>query len=327
LPVTRIKILASNKMAEGAHKVGVAGSSLVKAVDDFSTQFTQVLGDVRTDLSTAINNMSEQAAQTLEQGTKELGKATLEISTALGVLSEDVTTTMNGVKASIEKSLKIQQDGAVLFRRSSDTLNENVSASTELVQKLGEDIRSGLQAVSDSGRRMASIGKSLETIVPQMEDLLPALEPLKTLHIQHKPLLDETKALRADLLKIDSRQELQSIRQVIEKSLVTQQGESNLFKVAVDTLNDNVTATGELVNKFADGIRSGLDAVSTYGQRMTGIGESLETIVPNIQNISPALKPLEALPEQLRTLVYEIQEIRKDLKNQSTYESIPAAAS
>ena len=197
---------ASNKMADGAQKVGVAGSSLLKAVDDFSTQFTQVLGDVRTDLSTAINDMSEQAAQTLEQGTKELGKATLEISTALGVLSQDVTTTMNGVKDSIEKSLKIQQEGAVLFRRSSDTLNENVTATTELVQKLGEDIRSGLQAVSDSGRRMASIGKSLENIVPQMNDLLPALEPLKKLHNQHQPLLEEMKALRTDLTDFNVNQ-------------------------------------------------------------------------------------------------------------------------
>lgn len=214
---------ASNKMADGAHQVGIAGSSLVKAVDDFSTQFTQVLGDVRTDLSAAINDMSDQAAHTLEQGTKELGKATLEISTALGVLSQDVTTTMNGVKDSIEKSLKIQQDGAVLFRRSSDTLNENVTATTELVQKLGEDIRSGLQAVSDSGRRMASIGKSLDTIVPQMGDLLPALEPLKKLHTQYQPLLDETKALRTDMLKLDSRQELQSIEKMIGQSLLVQQ--------------------------------------------------------------------------------------------------------
>lgn len=214
---------ASNKMADGARQVGIAGSSLVKAVDDFSTQFTQVLADVRTDLSAAINDMSNQAAHTLEQGSKELGNATLEISTALGVLSKDVTTTMNGVKDSIEKSLKIQQDGAILFRRSSDTLNENVTATTELVQKLGEDIRSGLQAVSDSGRRMASIGKSLETIVPQMGDLLPALEPLKTLHTHYRPLLDESKALRTDLLKLDHRQELQSIEKMIERSLSAQQ--------------------------------------------------------------------------------------------------------
>ncbi len=190
---------ASNKMADGAHQVGVAGSSLVKAVDDFSAQFTQVLGDVRTDLSKAINDMSEQAAQTLEQGTRELGKATLEISTALGMLSQDVTMTMNGVKDSIEKSLKIQQEGAVLFRRSSDTLNENVAATTELVNKLGDDISSGLTAVSESGRRMVSIGKSLETIVPQMENLLPALEPLKTLHVQQQNLIKEIQGMRQDL--------------------------------------------------------------------------------------------------------------------------------
>jgi hypothetical protein len=191
--------VASNKMAEGAHQVGVAGSSLVKAVDDFSTQFTQVLGDVRTDLSRAINDMSVQAAQTLEQGTKELGKATLEISTALGVLSQDVTKTMNGVKDSIEKSLKIQQEGAALFRRSSDTLDENVKATTGLVEKLGGNIESGLVAVSESGRRMVSIGKSLETIVPQMSNLLPALEPLTTLHVQHQNLINEIQGMRQDL--------------------------------------------------------------------------------------------------------------------------------
>ena len=203
----------------------------------------------------------------MEQGTKELGKATLEISTALGVLSQDVTTTMNGVKDSIEKSLKIQQEGAVLFRRSSDTLNENVTATTELVQKLGEDIRSGLQAVSDSGRRMASIGKSLETIVPQMVDLLPALEPLKTLHAQHQPLLDETKALRTDLMKLDSRQELQ-----FEKSLEIQQEGAVRFQRSTDTLIENVTATTALVQKLGDDILSGLQAVSDSGRQMTSIG-------------------------------------------------------
>ena len=280
---------ASNKMADGAHKVGVAGSSLVKAVEDFSTQFTQVLGDVRTDLSTAINDMSEQAAQTLEQGTKELGKATLEISTALGVLSRDVTTTMNGVKDSIEKSLKIQQEGAVLFRRSSDTLNENVTATTELVQKLGEDIRSGLQAVSDSGRRMASIGKSLETIVPQMEDLLPALEPLKTLHTQHLPFFNEVKALRTDFLKLDSRQDLQS-----EKLLKIQQESAVRIQRSTDTLNESVTATTASVKKLGTDIHSGLQAVSQSGRQMASIGKSLEIVLLEMHHLR---KDVAALPQ------------------------------
>lgn len=271
---------ASNKMADGAHKVGVAGSGLVEAVDEFSTQFKQVLGDVRTDLSTAINDMSDQAARTLEQGTKELGKATYEISAALGVLSQDVTTTMNGVKDSIGKSLKIQEEGAVLFRRSSDTLNENVTATTELVEKLGEDIRSGLQAVSDSGRRMVSIGKSLETIVPKMSDLLPALEPLKTLHIHQQSLLDETKTLRADLLKINSRQELH-----FEKSLEIQQEGTAGFQRSADALNQNIIATNTVIQKIGDGIHGGLQAVSDAELRMASVGKSLEMVLIEVRNL------------------------------------------
>jgi uncharacterized protein YukE len=271
---------ASNKMADGAHEVGVAGSSLVKAVDEFSTQFKQVLGDVRTDLSTAINDMSKQAAQTLEKGTKELGKATHEISVALGVLSQDVTTTMNGVKDSINESLKIQEKGGVLFRNSSDILNENVTATTELVQKLGEDIRSGLQAVSDSGRRMVSIGKSLETIVPKMGDLLPALEPLKTLHIQHQPLLDEAQTLRADLLKRDSKQELH-----FEKSLKIQQEGVERIQRSTDALNQNITATTAVVQKLGDDIHNGLQAVSDSGLRMASIGKSLETVLFEVRDL------------------------------------------
>ena len=312
---------ASKKMADGANKVGIAGSSLVEAVKDFSTQFTQVLGDVRTDLSTAINDMSEQAAQTLGEGTEKLGEATREISAALGVLSQDVTTTMNGVKDSIEKSLKIQHDGAVLFRCSSDTLNENVTATTELVKKLGENISSGLQAVSESGRRMASIGKSLESIVPQMVDLVSALEPLKTLHNQHQPIVDETKALRTDLLKLDSRQELQIIRQIIEKSLEVQQGDSKFFKSATDALNTNVTTTNRLVNEFGDSIRSSLVVAETSAQLLTGIANALSTIVPKVQNLPPTLKPVEVLPKQPGTLVNETQGVREDLRLQAPHES------
>jgi len=238
---------ASNKMADGAYQVGEAGGSLVKAVDDFNTQFTQVLGDVQKNLSSAINNMSEQAAQTLEQGTTELGKATREISSALGVLSKDVTTTMNGVTDSIGKSLKIQQDGAIRFRTSSDTLNENVAATTELVKKLGDDITSGLQAVSDSGRRMNSIGKSLENIVPQMGGVIPTLEPLKALPTHLQNLVEETQGLRRDSAAL--QQALQHGTESIRKELVS----AKIAKQdSSDTYNEKFTAMMKLVEKLHD---------------------------------------------------------------------------
>lgn len=280
---------ASHTMADGAHKVGEAGNSLVKAVDDFSTQFTQVLGEVRTDLSSAINDMSEQAAQTLEQGTRELGKATLEISTALGVLSKDVTTTMNGVKDSIEKSLKIQQDGAILFRRSSDTLNENVSATTELVEKLGNDITSSLQAVSDSGRRMASIGKSLETIVPEIENLAPALKPLEILNTTQQSLLSETKGLRIDFLKPNSKRELQ-----FESLLKIQQDGVAQFRQSTDTSNENFATMKILIEKLGVDIHSSLQAVSVSDRRVEAVLREIHDFRKNVAVLPKIVLPTKS---------------------------------
>jgi hypothetical protein len=132
----------------------------------------------------------------------------------------------------------------VLFTQSSRTLNENVTATTELVNKLGADILSGLEAVSESGQRMDSIGKSLKTIVPQMGDLLPALEPLKTLHVQYQPLLDEAKAMRTDILIIgkDIHSDLQAVSgaglqlSMIEKSLEAGLKEMHHLRKAVEAL-------------------------------------------------------------------------------------------
>jgi len=264
---------SSEKMAQGADKVGQAGSDLVAAIDAFQYQFTEVLNNVRTDLSDAITKMSTQAADTLKQGSEKLGAATLEISRALEGLSKDVTTTMTEVKDSISNSLKIQQEGAVLFRCSSDTLNENVAATTELVNKLGEDIRSGLQAVSDSGRRMVSIGKSLETIVPELSNLPTSLEPLNKLPDHHQALLKEVQSMRTELQALPAQ--LQSVVSVS----------------AVD-------------------IRSGLQAVSDSSLRIASIGKSLETIVPELSNLPTSLEPLNKLSDHHSALIKEVQSMR-----------------
>lgn len=261
--------IASGKMADGAHKIGVAGGSLVNAVNDFSTQFTKVLGEVRTDLSSAINEMSEQAAQTLEQGTAELGKATLEISAALGVLSKDVTATMGDVKNSIEKSLQIQEKGAVLFRNSSDSLNENVAATTELVKKLEENISSGLSAVSNSGRQMISIGKSLEAIVPEMGGLIPALEPLKTLHTSNHSLIAEAQGLRAHF----------------ELTLKNKKETSAIIRASADDLNKGVASTTASINKLSRDILDGFQAASESSSKIASIEDLIKKSLTEIHGL------------------------------------------
>lgn len=248
---------AGSEMAQGAARVGAgagkvseAGTSLVSAVDNFSSKFTIVLDGVRSDLSKAINNMSTEAAKTLGQGSKELGEATGKISKALDALSKDVTQTMNGVKNSIEASLKIQEKGAVLFGQSSDVLNENVTTTTGLVQKLGEDIKSGLKAVSDSGRRMEKIGKSVEGvftfleegIVPKISDLTQALEPLKDLHNQQASLLDEVAHLRMQAQQLNRLvDEIQGLRHDL-------QPQTQLPQVLI-TMSSQVTDVTRTINE------------------------------------------------------------------------------
>ena len=193
---------AAQRMAAGADKVGDAANQLVNAVDTFKSQFTDVLDNVRKDLGAAINDMSTQASVTLERGSAQLGDATREISTALGILSADVKETMGQVKGSIKESLDIQEKAARRFTESNNALLENMNMTTNTVDKLGVTIGSGLDSVSESGRRMLTIGKNLEKSIQSMEALtariieLPsALEPLKAIPNNLQALLLALKPL------------------------------------------------------------------------------------------------------------------------------------
>lgn len=220
---------AAGRMAGGADKVGDAAKALVGAVDAFKTQFTDVLDNVRQDLGAAISEMSARASETLKQGSSQLGDATREISSALGVLSADVKATMNDVQSSINKALEIQQRAANEFTLSSRALNDNITATTEIVGKLAVPIQEGLQSVADSGRRMHGIGKTLEnsiqsmgnvverlvelptalaplkTIPDEQRELISKLEPLGTLPAQQQAVLRELQGLRSDLKSSSDR--------------------------------------------------------------------------------------------------------------------------
>ncbi len=219
---------AAQRMASGADKVGDAANELVNAIDSFETQFTDVLDNVRTDLGKAIHDMSVQASETLERGSAQLGDATREISTALGELSKDVKTTMNDVKDSINKALTIQQKAANEFTISSQALNENIAATTEIVGKLATPIEEGLQTVANSGQHMRGIGKileraieSMEKSVSQMTELPDALRPLKALAKEQQTLnsvLEPLSALSENQPAI--LEELQGLRKDLKSRTV-----------------------------------------------------------------------------------------------------------
>lgn len=195
----------ADRVGQGADKIGMATDALVNAVGDFKKEFTTTLEGVRTGLGSAIQDMSKQASETLERGSQQLGDATKEISTALGILSSDVKQTMSDVKGSIKESLDTQQKSSNLFIESSQVLNEKMTETTNLVNKLGDDITSGLSAVSNAGQTMTGIGRSLKISVEQTKDLPDilvklenALSPLKSTAEQHIQLLDAITILRTE---------------------------------------------------------------------------------------------------------------------------------
>ncbi|WP_374492308.1 hypothetical protein [Brachymonas sp.] len=167
---------AAKEMVEGSNQVSSAAKGLEKVVDEFGSEFKEVLDNVRKDLGSAIETMSERSSATMKEGSEKLNGATKEISTALSELSKDVKDTMNKVESSIGTALELQKKAAIEFTTSTQTLNENIETTTQTMEKLGKDITSGMSSVADAGQRMGGIGKNLDSIGKRLENQVPLLE-------------------------------------------------------------------------------------------------------------------------------------------------------
>lgn len=188
---------AAKTMASGAGKVSSAAQGLETVVHEFSSEFRNVLDDVRRDLGDAIGTMSERSAATLKEGSEKLESATREISEALSVLSESVKETMGQVETSIGQALEIQKKSSMAFTASAETLNRNIEETTLNAKVLGKKIEEGLASVANAGQHMRGIGKSLEKQAPILEGIanredsvvLPAiLREVKAIGTLHKTL-------------------------------------------------------------------------------------------------------------------------------------------
>lgn len=152
---------AADRMATGANSVGGAATDLLGAVNEFKTQFTEVLQTVRTDLGDAITGMGEKATETLEMGSKELSAATNKISESLAQLSKDVTGTMREVQSSVTSALEIQKKTSIEFITATDALKENIGSATSNIEKLANPIEIGLTSISKGTREVKAAVKAI----------------------------------------------------------------------------------------------------------------------------------------------------------------------
>jgi uncharacterized phage infection (PIP) family protein YhgE len=189
----------ANKVGAGADKVGAGATALVEAIEAFEHQFTGVLDNVRTDLGKAIQDMSAQASETLEKGSKQLGDATREISVALDKLSKDVKNTMTQVGASVNEALEIQRGASIQFTASSQVLNDNIAATNGLVENVTKSIEDGLESVASGTRNMRSLAQAVEKSSAHLDKVMTGLTSLPEALVPLGGLRDDQQALVAAL--------------------------------------------------------------------------------------------------------------------------------
>ena len=198
--------VASERMAEGATQVSVAGNGLVSAVESFTQKFAQVLDQMRTELAATITEMSEQATNSLASGSDKLQAATSSISHALTQLSGDVKDMMISMQSSIEQGLDAQNKASFSSIQTSRSLSEQIENSNGMLQKVIKPIDDGLQAISTFNRQQISVQRNLEV---SMDGLLRLSSDLTSLLRAFTQLSQRMEPIPEYL--IDSNNSLQGI--------------------------------------------------------------------------------------------------------------------
>ncbi|MCC4264124.1 hypothetical protein LL240_06615 [Oceanimonas baumannii] len=299
---------AADNMVGGASKVGNAANSLINAINDFKSQFTEVLDNVRSDLGSAINNMSAQATETLEKGSHQLGESTKEISHALAILSADVKETMSEVKNSINEALQIQKNASVEFTVSSQTLNENMVSSMEMIQNLATPITDGLNSVSASNQHMRSIGKTLDRSINSMEDMIVKLSTLPEAITSLSELSKNQHDIRDSLITLNKTSQ-HALTLLSELNSIKSQLNQN--KLQGESFNKELI---ELLNKSTSEIKESAYSFNSLLEPLV----HLQPVKENQNKMISSLGNLSKLAEDQESILGEIQRFRTELKHKKS---------
>lgn len=188
---------SSEKMAVSADKMGQSAEGLGIVINSFETNVSEVMNVLKQDLKSTIDNMNESFESNMSNISTNLVDATNNISQAVGMLSINVEKTMDEVERSIRKSLETQQRTQAVFGETSETLNTNVEGLTQLINQLCDDIKSGLSAVSESGRRMVSLDSRYKNITENAESVA---EKINTISSQ---ILEAVTRLQSPAVHVD----------------------------------------------------------------------------------------------------------------------------
>ncbi|WP_118788670.1 hypothetical protein [Haemophilus haemolyticus] len=188
---------SASNMSEASSQMGDSASKLQAVIDSLSINMTDLMEKLNKDLGGTIENMDQSFSGNMAEMTSNLGEtirdmndsfkvnmtemtmnlnqATSDISHAVNHLSSEVGATMDNVSNNIKEAMDMQTKSQVLFSSMADALQEEVTEMTGLVNKLSNDILSGLAKISESNRNVASLNKKYNTSTEQIEELINAV--------------------------------------------------------------------------------------------------------------------------------------------------------
>lgn len=177
---------SSAQMALAAQEVGKSAAELREAVARFGQGVGETMDVMKKDLGGTIADMSARFSSSMGVISSKLADATTGIQQAVDGLSDRVGSIMTAMDKSITKSIDIQASANEAFLSTSESLEIKVSAMTTLVEKLGQEIKSGLTSVGAAATSMANLEKknvqiaqSIERGAKAMEDVSSAMSGLK----------------------------------------------------------------------------------------------------------------------------------------------------
>lgn len=224
ISASQLEIVISNLRNDMEGVIGLLKDDLSKSITDMNTSFSENVGGMTNGLQDTISDMNSSFKSNISDMSGNLKGATEDISKAVKSLSSSVNSTMSEVTQTIKESMDLQEKSQKessdlqarsqsVFIESTNNLNSYIIEMVGLVNKLSDDITSGLKAVSTSNRNVITLSRKWEDItdnlgsIDTLNDTLSNLEKALTLknEMDFSPILDRKNKHHEELLfKIDS---------------------------------------------------------------------------------------------------------------------------
>lgn len=170
--IEHFRVNMDKVMADMSNIITQMKVELSDTIHEMNHEFSGNMNKMRENLQETIGNMNQSFKDNMSNMSHNLSLATQGIAQAVGDLSASVDETMRNVTSTIQQSMTMQEKNSRVFTETSDTLNVKIESMTNLVDKLSNDITSGLKAISESNRNVISLNKRYNGVSEQVEHIV-----------------------------------------------------------------------------------------------------------------------------------------------------------